>query len=203
MKKLAAVFVSLCFLSHSFFLNSAYAQTSEHADSDYSDDDRAAWYRSLQMNVQELLPFLFTTGIAIIQNKMIVHMKPEAVDSIALPMKFLQYGVPTAVALSNAYGKIATLRDTRGHIKDAAHLDSVITKKQDRVVAEYTVSVPLSFMAAYRLANTQDALPRIGYVVLTYLIVGGASSPLEHLKGGIASGIDYVRGVNATALAKK
>jgi hypothetical protein len=167
------------------------------------DEERSTIIYSALTNVQDLAPFLFTLSIAVIQGKLQpkeVKNADENNQALSFVLTHSAIIIPSVVAAANAYSRVATIRDTRKNFA-ASDLESqnALTKQQDQVIANYGVTVPLSILAATRLATSSDAAPRIAYIVGAYLLSAGRDSPFEYVKGFIASTLDSMRLSKATA----
>lgn len=156
---------------------------------------RSSILGSAYQNLQDLMPFLFTTAISVVMGK----MQPKEAElrgnaGLAFLLQHAAIAIPAAVSMANAYGRVATIRDTRKSF-DENDVDNqnALTRQQDEVIANYAVTVPASIFAASRLATSQDAAARIGYIVGSYLIASGDNSPFAHIKSFVANGIDSLR----------
>ena len=151
--------------------------------------------KAAYFNVVDILPFLTTFGLSIIQQQ----LQPK--DNIANPVlaKLLPYAsvaIPSAFSLSNLYARVSELRDMRELVIDDPEKQDGITSQQDLAIAKYTFWIPLSILAAFRLASNADASARIGYVLACYVLAASAgteSSPVEILRESVAHLLDSFR----------
>lgn len=157
------------------------------------DESRNSIVSSAYQNLQDLMPFLFTTGIAVLQGKL-QPKGEETNQAIVFALTHAAILIPSAVAASNAYSRVATIRDTRKNF-DAGDIENqnALTRQQDQILANYGITIPLSIIAAMRLATSNDATARIAYIVGAYLLAAGANSPFDYLKGYISSTLDSMR----------
>ena len=145
-------------------------------------------------NVVDLLPFIFTAGISLLiaQHK----IKDGAGDNnkvLKLALEHSPVVIPTVFALSNVYGRISTIRDTRKFVGEDVNEQNALTRQQDQILAKYAFWTPASILAAKRLASSPDSLARIGYIVATYLAAAGQNSPFDLFRNGVASILDSYR----------